>query len=490
MTGQRRLDLSYGHFTRINYDNRERSWNFSCDSQHVTQVQAVRECIAPSLSLPGEPSFTNEPKGKRREAQSRWLFKTHPEAFPAATIIKEASESIQTGAIITQHEGCLLTPALAKDTKRVSGSRRPTILAFASGAAGHILHLIRPQLRTRGWKDPKNSKLQLLDSSSLEHAYWTSTIGPIRQVAFASDIDINASSGPWLAVRQDTLITIFEPVYGTLSPAATATSAHPTNLPSSLLNPNPVLTLSVEGTPSQAHVDFSFNPLYSQQFAIIDERGRWQIWNIEKRHDRGSSRFLTPGKSGSLAEYKNEQNESFFDGWHKIMWACDVDTIVVCSRRRLAVFNVSSTPERLASPDFLPTKSRDWILDVVRNPASKDQLFILTGAQVYWVQIIPAGDEDAAMRVIDSYRHFRDANDESMRLTAVTGQGKFSSSSRTMRGSSCIMLTYQFLSPLVPRKAHWSMCIPSMHSRPLHYPVKPLKFSRKTRTRFRFSHCA
>lgn len=422
MAGQRRLDLSYGHFTRISYDSRERSWNFSHDSQHVTQVQGFRECIASSLPLRDEASFINEHSGKRREAQLRWLSKSHPEAFPASAIIKEATESVRTPTVITEHEGCLLTIAIAKDIKRVSGTRRPTILAFASGAAGHILHLVRPRLQTRGWKDQNNGKLQLLDPSYLEHAYWTSPLGPIRQVAFASDGDTSPKSGVWLAVRQDTVITIFEPVYGTLSPAVAATSTPPTNLPSSLLNPNPVLSLSVEGTPSQAHVDFSFNPLYSQQFAVIDERGRWQIWNIEKKHDKGSSRVLTPGIVGSLADDKKEQTELFVDGWHKIMWACDVDTIVVCSRRRLAVFNVRSTSERLASPDLFPEKSSDWILDAVRSPASRDQLFVLTGTRVYWVQIIPAGNRDEAMRVIDSYRHFRDASDDSMRLTAVNGR--------------------------------------------------------------------
>jgi RNA polymerase I-specific transcription initiation factor RRN6 len=364
----------------------------------------------------------------------KWLLRSHPETFPAnqtiSAALKTQSPSASTFPI---HEGCLLNSARAKDINRVSGSHRPIILAFPSGASGQILHLLRPTPETRGWKNQSEARLKLLDPNSIEHGYWNGTGGPIRQIASAEENGLKA--GPWLGVRQDTVITIFEPKYGMLRGSRGLALSRAEKTPTSLLHPNPVVTLPVDRTVSRCHVDFSFNPFYPRQFAVIDDLGRWSIWNMENLHDKGSSRILSPGRRGELSEasvqYGSDLKESshpeHFDGWHKVMWACDVDTIVVCSRRCIAVFNVKSNPERLQSPDFLSAKGAEWIVDAVRSPAHPDQVFVLTTAQIYWMKVIPAGDEDQSVKVLQSYRHAGDANAETMKLTVVNGDSsKFS----------------------------------------------------------------
>jgi len=52
-------------------------------------------------------------------------------------------------------------------------------------------------------------------------------------------------------------------------------------------------------------------------------------------------------------------------------------------------------------------------------------LFVLTTSRVFWVEVIPLGEEkddqnvSAGARVILSYRHFRDPNDETLTLTPI-----------------------------------------------------------------------
>jgi RNA polymerase I-specific transcription initiation factor RRN6 len=327
----------------------------------------------------------------------RWLSKFYPETYPGLNTI---STLVKTQSLIETavHEGSLITTAHAKDTYKISGSRRPTILAFSSGASGHVLHLIKPGSETRSWSNYREARLKLLDPSHLEHGYWTGTGGGIRQIVSADSEEIK--TGPWLAVRQDTTVTIFEPVYGKMLEPMVSLLDRTETVSTSMLNPNPVVSLSVERTSSKVHVDFTFNPFYPRQFAVIGESGCWSIWNVESLHNKGSTRFLTPGRSGEHSESQIQDGSSstgkyyleHADGWHKILWVCDVDTIMVCSRRHLAVVSLKLSPGRLISANFLPTKGFDWILDAARSLISPDHLFILTTSRIYWIKIFLAED--------------------------------------------------------------------------------------------------
>jgi RNA polymerase I-specific transcription initiation factor RRN6 len=55
-------------------------------------------------------------------------------------------------------------------------------------------------------------------------------------------------------------------------------------------------------------------------------------------------------------------------------------------------------------------------------------LYVLTTSRVYWVEAVPVdedrqgGDGFAGARVLLSYRHFRNPDDETMRLTVINDE--------------------------------------------------------------------
>lgn len=365
------------------------------------------------------------------QVQMRHLFKSHPEMLPAKHDISTYLKTSSIDSSFGSHEGCILTAAHAKDNKRVSGSYRPHILAFPSGESGHILHLMTLKPETRGWTGRKDARLETLEfTGHAEHGFWTGTGGSIRQIVSADD---ERRSDPWLAVRQDTSITVFQPVYGELLHATNTPVMNATTSRSSLLHPNPVVTLTPDRTTSRSHVDFAFNPFYARQFAVVDDSGRWSIWDVEYAGGRKNWNVLVPGRDGNIFEdqIKDDLNlknsdPGHADGWHKVLWICNINTIVVCDRRRLAVFDVAPAPERLDVPKFLPVKGDDWIFDVMRSPTNMNHLFVLTSSRIYWINIVPAGRLEKT-KVLLSYRHYRDENDETMRMTVVADRhGKVS----------------------------------------------------------------
>lgn len=389
----------------------------------VQLVTELKKCVAnPSMSDELEANVTSSVLA---QAQMRQLFESHPETLPARQEISTYWRTSGMDSSFAIHEGCLLTAAHAKDNKRISGSHRPLILASPSGDAGHILQLSKFKAEIRGWTDQRDARLQILDPAGvIEHGYWTGTGGAIRQIASADDDE--RRTDPWLAVRQDTVITVFQPVYGQLLHTATTPVSNKTISHSSLLHPNPVVSLTPDRTASRSHVDFSFNPFYARQFAVVDESGRWSIWNVENPAGRKSWTILVPGRNGDISEDQPKDDlplkgpvSGHADGWHKVLWICNVNTILVCDRHRLAVFDVASAPERIEVPDFLPGKGNDWIMDVMRSPTNMNHLFVLTSSRIYWIAVVPAGRIDEKTKVILSYRHYRDENDEMMRLTTV-----------------------------------------------------------------------
>ncbi len=345
--------------------------------------------------------------------------------------LKASSAGLATPIV---HEGSLVAAGRAVDTDRVSGSRRPHILAIPYGGSGHILQLIKPRREIRGWRNRRGAKLSVLEPTSIETGFWLGIGGTIRQIAFSNDED---GPGTWLATRQDSVTTIFRPLYGKLHEPLRLLAGRTKTISSSLLDPNPVAHLTTERTASRCHVDFSFNPWYARQFAVIDDLGFWSIWDLDRRHDKAASHILVPGRKGTAYDGQSQSQDiedfkeasiGHADGWYKILWVSNISTIVVCNRRSIIVFNIKAQPERLAVPELFPPKNSDWILDIVRSTRDLNHLYVLTTSRVYWVEVVPAdedrseGDGFAGARVLLSYRHFRNPDDETMRLTVIDNE--------------------------------------------------------------------
>ena len=356
--------------------------------------------------------------------QRRWLLKSRPEAFLANALASTFSwDAAATESQITT--GQLLAVGGAVDVEHLPGYRTKPIIVMPWGEDGKVLRLLRPLVQNCGWGKKSSVKLTLMDASKAEIGHWIGTGGAIRQISFAEEDKMSCN---WLAVRQSSIITIFRPMYRAEPVPAHAPIGFGISYSPSRVDPNPVAVLTVDQSSTNSHVDMSFNPYYKRQFAVVDEGGTWSIWDIEGRLRKSSNLSLKPGKRGHIYDQyvynPLTKPPDHADGWHKVSWVSSVSTIVACSRRHLAVFDISSTPQRLQSPELLSPSNTDWILDVKRSVLHPDHLYVLTSSRIFWIIVVACGgeknDDFTGARVILSHRHFRDPNDESMKLQAMT----------------------------------------------------------------------
>lgn len=393
-----------------------RIFTYGATEQHIRQIQPFTEC----LPLSTQKALQEEENASvTAKSQLKWLLKSHPETFPGNEIVASLLKAPQATGFSSDF-GTLMAIGQAVDTDRLSGRSRPLIAAIPCGEAGHVLRLIRLRTQKYSWEAQNGPSVALLDPDYSDQAYWMGIGGTIRQITFSEDEN---GSRTWLAVRQSSVTTICRPFLGQVRRAGVPTSSKNT-YQSSRLSANPVAVLTMERSNSSGHRDVTFNPWYARQFAVVDSKGLWSIWDIEGNQDRYSSQKLAPGKSGDIHDsYQPKQPEpSSVDGWHRMLWVCNISTIVVCNRRHVAVFDLKATPSRLHSIDFSASGSPDWILDIKRSLANPSHLFVLSTARIFWVEIVPAGDDkkiQAGAKILLSYRHFRDANDETMRLSCL-----------------------------------------------------------------------
>jgi RNA polymerase I-specific transcription initiation factor RRN6 len=361
---------------------------------------------------------------KVAQSQMKWAIRTRPETFPANVIASALAKTSATQTDYPLSYGQLVAVGYAVDADHQIEHRSRPIIATPCGEAGHVLRLIRPQAEHRGWRKQSSVKLPLLDAASGDIAYWVGTGGTIRQITFSSD---GHGSGNWLAALQDSMITIFRPTYHKQPVHAAIPTGYDKQYPPSRLSVNPAAVLKSELCGFRRHADMSFNPFYTRQFGVVNDSGRWSIWDIEGRMRKNSALGLVSGKSGGIYDdfvpNPREKSLDTMDGWHRILWVTNVSTIVVCNRGHIAAFDVKSAPSRLPSLGPLLTRANDWILDIKRSPMDSSQMFILTTSRVFWVEVIAAGGKkdghEAGIRVILSYRHFRDASDETLSLTVL-----------------------------------------------------------------------
>lgn len=317
----------------------------------------------------------------------------------------------------------LLANGKATVLSTLSGSKTVEIMAMVHGEAGNILRLIKPRTEALGWDGSYGIRLRSFNPCSSEDCYWLEGGDPIQQITFASDNDGPSS---WLAVRKNDSTCIFKPTYHSTPTPSSVSKSLKSRYPLSRLSANPLLILKSDKTGGSPHCDISFNPWYMKQFAVVDEQGQWSVWDIEGLKKKRTTFEAVPEKSGHIHEDLLQKAEPKVlheaEGWSRVMWAGGVSTLVVCDRHRIVVYDLKATPKLLHSPEIVDPVSTDWILDAKRSPVNLHHIFVLTNTQLFWIYIDAAGegnDEEeplAGARVILSSRHFRDAEDGSIRL--------------------------------------------------------------------------
>jgi RNA polymerase I-specific transcription initiation factor RRN6 len=321
---------------------------------------------------------------------------------------------------------------MASDLDHDSGSRQTQIMAMAHGEAGNVLRLVRPRVEKLGWHGKYGTKLRSVNPTSSETGYWTIDGSPIQNIVFASNTEGLTSR---LAVQNAEGTSILWPLWHKYPIALPVTTSTGKQIHHSRLNPNPITRLTNSMTGGRPHTDVSFNPWYTRQVAVVDESGYWTTWEIESKKKKRHVVKVDPKSFGHVVDGLSADVEpkiyQSVDGWHRVMWAAELNTIVVCGRHHLSVFDIKDTSKRLPTPSLVRPNSRDCILDLKRDPNNFDQIYVLTNREIFWLQIVPAADKNledpsdhVGARILLSCRHYRGEDDLTGRIEVFGENGE------------------------------------------------------------------
>lgn len=425
------LSLTYGHLGQPVYDTENNTWIFDRklgQSRGFREIDSWKSAILPIASSDA-PSATLHSRNRDIQLAAKGLSRDNPELYPSLSNLHEGARV--SAAIISTTEtydpafGTLLS--FGSFTAEEAPSRHVRrIAALPSGESGNILRLVALAQERNGWNQDRNNWLEGPSFMGGESGYWIEEGAPIQQVCFAQGED---RSG-FLAVRLPSRTVIFRPCHSRDRKSAERFLHY--ELPSSRIHPHPIASINIERTGGIPHADVTFNVDYQRQFGVIDQLGKWQVWDIDGGHRAGSDYTLALGASGSLEsdvrdlESKEALSEPHEDGWARIMWIGDVNTIVVCTRRKIETCDIrGGKTTRLHCPEIIPPHSTDWILDVKRPMETKSQFLVLTNTKLIFMGVQCKGDSsinddmDCGSHVLLSVVHSRSPEDVSLQISVT-----------------------------------------------------------------------
>ncbi|CZT17093.1 uncharacterized protein RCC_02925 [Ramularia collo-cygni] len=404
MADRARCDLPYGHFGRGIYSSEDHAWHFerTLTVPSTTQLLGESKVLSQPSNVPLD-AHRGGPPSKRHREQIKSIAGVDPRFQPASGIIApllRVSEAVQDAVhCYDPLRGCLIASG---DIQSFSRNRSVPVVAYVTGGSGCDLSISQVQKQKRGWDDNRRSWLEVPTLQG-EQANWSSHGGPIHQVRFAS----NARSGPGLlAARQLTRTTIIRAVQ-VKRPSEEVHGA--SIIPASLFN------VSMEQTGGNSHIDVSFNPWFSQQVALIDVAGMWTVLEFSTRNMAHVSRTW----SSMAQKSAGERRSSIHDGWARIAWVLNTESLAVCTRQSLTLFNiVNDSPTLIEEVELGLYGPVPWILDFLVFPNREDHFCVLTSTHVL---VYKVADSTTLKKITASMRfrirHYKNPEDLSLRLT-------------------------------------------------------------------------
>jgi len=253
----------------------------------------------------------------------------------------EESQLVSSHAELTDTSiGKLLDFGKATDAEN-KRTRMVDTAAFAMGAVGDELGVAGVAGKIVDDGDTSTKRKTVIprilvgpgEEGCIAHKFWS----PIRQIIFAGGAD-DEMGRPYLAVRTLVGTTIFKPTrLQTPLPGMT-----------NRFWPKKLLTIRNEDMYGNTHAHVEFNPWFEKQFAVLDEKGGWKVWDTEGRQRKGGNDYI-------VKEYANgrmptdDGSEDVVGGWGRLCWGGDLNTVLVAGRKRAGVFDLRVS----LKPNFL-----------------------------------------------------------------------------------------------------------------------------------------
>lgn len=402
MAEKARRNLPYGHFGRAGYslDDEEEEWQFERSLTEPLSIYPLgkpKQVYQPDSNPPPKPEkLRKEPQGNRQRRQIKDLVARIPELQPAAGLFPDllrVSEAAQTA--IANHDatqGSLITATNIRSEVQHHAVR---IAALPAGPTRSDLRFIQVQKQRRGWADKKNRWINVPTLYG-EEVVWKGVDGPIQQVSFAEPVD---RGEPLLGVRLLTKTMIYRPKHGIFLDNIESPPS---------IQPNLLYTIDIASTGNVPHSDVAFNPWFSRQVGIVDQAGSWTVTEYQSRnHSRVARSWKAKVESTSPS-----------DGWARIAWVANLDTIAVCTRQSVALFQISGESATLLhtiTPEV--ANGAQWILDFAVLPGYPDHCLLLTSTQLLLYQISCMKVGQIHVRTKSTIEHFKNPEDTSMRIS-------------------------------------------------------------------------
>ena len=423
------LGLNYGHFGEPSYDSENHKWHFPRQPGRDRELKLIGQPVR-ALQSPLHFPTAHVQSATERARNIKDLTHQYPELLPAWSLlpglaqVSEVVDDVTSSHDPTMSELLAIGEAVDSDRKG-HGVKTVPIAAVAGGTAGEAVRLVLLNKEKLAWENSKNIRLTAFSSKGGEEGWWSGNGSPVQQLVFA---EAEGRPSSWLAVRYHGAISVLRPELRRNADMLPLAQAVSNRNPPSRLNANQVVKLPIDNARDVQYSDVTFNPWYNQQIATVDQKGVWAVWDIEKTEKEAKGRrFWTAKKTrhGRLHDglLKGETfTSSVADGWGVVLWAGGVSTIIVASRRMLAVFDITGNPRRLFTPILVSTTTSEWILDVKRSSKDLTHVFVITTSSIFWLQVTSSavdhdGEEVAAgAKCLLSWRHFRDPEDISLTL--------------------------------------------------------------------------
>ncbi|KAL5117871.1 hypothetical protein ACEQ8H_004189 [Pleosporales sp. CAS-2024a] len=417
--------LNYGHAGTCAFDIESQKWHFARNFavQKLKQIgirdrRSIETIPAAVQSSP--TAFSTRTTDAKHSAND--LVHDHPQLALAKDLLP--SLAVTSAAIASTAStydplvGALFsTGSITYVDNRAGAWDNPRrIAAMVSGEAGNILRLSIFHQEDLGWGSDKTVWIRGDTLRGTEAGYWNEDAAPIQQVCFSQSEDRSTL----LAVRLLTKTVIFRPFYSSRPQPAMRSRYY--DLPHSLIDAHPILSLCAERTGGSPHVDVSFNPDFQLQFAVVDQNHVWSVWDIDHKR-RGSEYELSCMVQGPITTAEDALAAGE-DGWARIMWTGDVSTILVCNRRTLSVIAIAGGSfTYLPCTPVVSPRTSDWILDVKRHPVLRSCFFVLTSSELCLMAMTTPNEAvDATVgpegaRLLLSWVHYRGTEDFTLHMT-------------------------------------------------------------------------
>ncbi|SMQ46358.1 unnamed protein product [Zymoseptoria tritici ST99CH_3D7] len=396
-----RSDLPYGHFGRGNYSLTENVWNHV---RHIQPTIRIQPLGGPKFLAGSTPENHHPSSGldygaklrKRHEQQIKTLVKSNPDLQATSAILADhlrTSELVQ--AAIQRYDST--KGSLIAISHIFSESRHRPILvsAYATGEDGSDLCLVRVQDQKQGWTGTDNISLNVPTMYG-EHLVLPGKAS-ILQVRFSSSVQ---PGNVMLGIRTQIGVVIYHPTQRKASSAGAFGSR---------LVLDPLYTVSIGNTSGVPCSDFAFNPWFPQQLAIVDQAGQWEVLEFRTRKmDRVDRRWTGSSDNG---------NTKLNDGWARITWIANIETVAICTRTSLKLVNISAD-EAVLVEDVTGglSGSIPWILDFGLVPDHMNLFLVLTTTHIVLYEVGTERSSGTATKVILKLRHFRSPDDTTLRL--------------------------------------------------------------------------